>query len=215
MKNSKPIKNIYVIGIGPGHPDYILPIAKKTINAMDIIISGKRNQKYLALENQLVYTIKGPLSDLKDYIKKCPSDQKIGIVVSGDPSFYSLLNWTKTNFKTHKINTVPGISSIQYLFNRLNKSHHKSYWVSLHGRENNFIDHIKNHRFIALLTDQDNTPNKIAKKLIDNNLTYKMHVGENLSYASETITSGLPEEIIERDDYKLSVVIIENENYKG
>jgi precorrin-6B methylase 1 len=42
-----------------------------------------------------------------------------------------------------------------------------------------------------------------------------MHVGENLSYASEAITSGLPKEIIQRDNYELSVVIIENENYKG
>jgi cobalt-precorrin-7 (C5)-methyltransferase len=215
MKNSKINKKIYIIGIGPGHPDYILPIAKETIKSMDIIVSGKRNQKYLALDNQIVYTIKGPLSDLKNYIEKCPMDQKIGIVVSGDPSFYSLLNWTKNNFKSHKIVTVPGISSVQYFFTMLNKSHHKSYWVSLHGRENNFIDHIENHRFVALLTDQYNTPNKIAQKLINNNLTYRMHVGENLSYASEKITSGLPEEILQREDYELSVVIIENENYKG
>jgi|AntRauTorckE6833_2_1112554.scaffolds.fasta_scaffold12907_2 cobalt-precorrin-7 (C5)-methyltransferase len=215
MKNSRTVKNIYVIGIGPGHPDYILPIAKKTINAMDVIVAGKRNQKCLALDNQIVYTIKGPLSHLKDYIDKCPSDQKIGLVVSGDPSFYSLLNWTKMNFETHKIITVPGISSLQYFFTRLNKAYHKSYWVSLHGRENNFIQHIKNHRFVALLTDQINTPKAIAKKLIDNHLTYQMHVGENLSYASETITSGSPEEIIKKDNYKLSVVIIENENYKG
>jgi len=215
MKNLNDHKTIYIIGIGPGHTDYILPMAQKTIQAMDFIAAGKRNQEHLKLNNQEIYTIKGSLSKLKEAILECAYDKRIGIVVSGDPSFYSLLQWTKRNFKEYTIKTIPGISSVQYFFNQLNKSHHKSYWVSLHGRDNEYISHLKNHRFVALLTDANNTPYTIAKNLIYNKCIYKIYVGEDLSYTSERITSGLPKKILQRNDYKPSVVIIENENYKG
>jgi len=215
MKISQATKRLYIIGIGPGHKDYILPQAKITIKKMDVIIAGKRHLDSFNLSEKEIYTIKGSLSHLKTYISELPENKKIGMIVSGDPSFYSILEWTKRNFVDYKIETISGISSLQYFFNRLNKSYHKSYWVSLHGRDNDFISKINEHRYVALLTDQMHSPHWIAKKMIQQSKKNKMYVGENLSYDNEIITSGLPEEILKKDNSKLSVVIIENENYKG
>ena len=32
-----------IAGIGPGNPDFLCPIAKKHIEAADVLIGGKRN----------------------------------------------------------------------------------------------------------------------------------------------------------------------------
>ena len=202
---------IYIIGIGPGHKDYILPKATNTIKKMDIIISGKRNLKNFDLDNKDIYLIDAKLEKLKKYIKN-NLDKKIGVIVSGDPSFYSMLNFIKRNFKENIKETIPGISSVQYLFNKLNITSEKKFQLSLHGRDNKFINKIKTHRYIALLTDEKRNPKYIADKLIANNMNNKMYIGENLSYKDENIEIKRPKKIKDRK-YKMSVVLIENEDY--
>lgn len=202
---------IYIIGIGPGHKDYILPKAKNTIKKMDILISAKRNLENINLKNQDTYLIDAKLEKLKKYIKK-NLDKKIGVIVSGDPSFYSMLSFLKRNFKDNIKETIPGISSVQYFFNKLNITSEKTYQMSLHGRKDKFIEKIDNHRYLALLTDKKRNPKYIADKLIDNNINYKMYIGENLSYKDENIEITRPKKL-KKNKFKMSVVLIENEDY--
>ncbi|MGM0379470.1 MAG: precorrin-6y C5,15-methyltransferase (decarboxylating) subunit CbiE [Bacillota bacterium] len=202
---------IYIIGIGPGNKDYILPKATKTIKKMDIIISAKRNLENINIKKQEIYLIDAKLDKLKNYIKD-NLNQKIGVIVSGDPSFYSMLSFIKRNFKDDIKETISGISSVQYLFNKLNITSEKTYQMSLHGRDENFIENIKNHRYLALLTDKKRNPKYIADKLIENNINYKMYIGQNLSYKDENIEVKRPKKIKNRK-YKMSVVLIENEDY--
>lgn len=203
---------IYIIGIGPGNKDYILPRATKKIKKMDIIISAKRNLRNIDLKDQEIYLIDAKLEKLKVYIKK-NLNKNIGVVVSGDPSFYSMLSFLKRNFKDNLKETIPGISSVQYLFNKLNITSEKSYQMSLHGRDESFIGKIKNHRYLALLTDKKRGPKYIADKLIKNDLNYQMYIGENLSYKNEKIKIVKPKKLNDCE-FNMSVVLIKNENYQ-
>lgn len=209
------MNKIYVIGVGPGDPNYILPIAQQQIKSLDIVIAGERNQRHFDLTDKEVYTIKGSLEQLQDYIEKQDDNRMIGVLVSGDPGFYSMQRWLIQKFGEETIEIIPGVSSVQYFFNRLKKSHEKSYWVSLHGRDNEFLSQIKNHRYTVLLTDHQKTPQSIAKQMIEHGLVYQMYVGENLSYSEEKITKGLPKEIVDHKKFDMSVVVIENDRFKG
>jgi len=207
------MNKIQIIGIGPGHSDYILPIATRKINEMDIIISGKRNLEFLDIKNKEIYLITADLNSLTKFINE-NIFKKIGIIVSGDPAFYSMLKFIKRNFKENEYEIIAGISSLTYFFNKIKRSYEKSYFISIHGRDEEFIDKIESHRYVGLLTDNINSPKYIAEELIINNMNYKMYIGENLSYSNEKIYSGYPEDIVKISSFEMSVVVIENENYK-
>lgn len=209
------MNKINIVGIGPGHREYILPIAYQVVDGSDLIIASKRQQKAFDLEKKEVFTLTADFQTLKRVIETHRSSKVISLLVSGDPTFYSMLRWMKKNFNEEEFHVIPGISSIQYFFNKLKKSYHKSYWVSLHGRENEYVSKIEHHRYVALLTDAKNTPATIARTLYDRDLCYTMYIGENLSYDSEVILKGTPVDFLEKREYKISVVVIENENYKG
>lgn len=78
----------------------------------------------------------------------------------------------------------------------------------MHGREENFIEVVKENKLSIWLTDK-NTPSELSKRLIENSIECTIYVGENLSYEDENITIGSPREICEKDYGDLSVIIIE------
>lgn len=206
------MNKVYVVGLGPGHRDYILPIALKIINNSDIIIGGKRHLESVDTENKEVYILDGRLESFIDFIKENYNEKKIAVVVSGDTGFYSLLKYIKRNLNKEIIEVIPGISSMQYMFSKLGESWDDAYIGSLHGREENFIEKIKEYKKVGLLTDKKWTPSKIANELVENNLKHRtIYVGENLSYEDEKIYKFKSDDIKENAPYKMSVVVIINE----
>lgn len=204
---------VYIVGIGPGSREYMLVKAIEILEKSDIIIGFKRaidSIVFIKDKNRiLVKTLKGILDIINNNENK-----SIAIVASGDPCFYGISDYINRNYKGGLI-TIPGISSFQYLMSKLNKSWQGAYLGSLHGREENFIEKVKNHKISIWLTDKVNSPEKICKRLFREKLSVKVYIGENLSYDDERILIGKPEEFIHTEFYDLSVVIIENEIHKG
>ena len=135
-------------------------------------------------------------------------NEQVAVLVSGDTGFYSFLDMLKKHFEEDALETFPGISSLQYMFSRLNKSYHNAYIGSVHGREVE-ADIFKNHQTIGLLTDRKQNPNQIINRLIDLNISATVYVGENLSYESEEVTTVHTSKPIERTYSDLCVVVIQ------
>jgi len=207
------MNKFYIVGVGPGNPEYILPIANKIVLDSDVVIGGERNiQSFDIKEKEIIY-IKSKLSEIVEYIKK-NKEKKISVIVSGDTGFYSMLGFISKNFERHEYIVIPGISSMQYMFSKIGVMWNDAFIGSVHGRELDYIEKVNSYKFVGLLTDRINTPNNIAEKFKDmNNII--MYVGENLSYENEKITRGSPKEIVAGKYDKLNVVIIENTNYGG
>jgi cobalt-precorrin-7 (C5)-methyltransferase len=205
------MNKVTVIGIGPGNKDYILPIAYRIIEQCDILVGGKRNLEIFQYLDKEKYMYNSNLQGMCDYILANKEEKKIGIIVSGDTGFYSLLDYLDSKIGKDCIDVIPGISSYQYLFSRLGKSYKNYGLYSLHGREIKWIDMLRDQKGIFLLTDKINSPIRIAEQLIDEGLReVTMIVGENLSYDNEKITIDIPENIMKQDFSVLSVVVIEN-----
>jgi len=204
-----------VVGIGPGSFDYVLPIALKTIKNSDVLIGGERQleafsviEKFSEMEH---IVLKSNYTDVVEYISENYSKKRISVLVSGDTGFYSLLKFIKRHFEPTQFNVVPGISSLQYLFARVGMTWQDAYLTSVHGRENEYVNGIKEMGVVGLLTDLKNSPSKIAETLIVQGLSdLRMIVGERLSYEDEKITEGTPEEIKAMAFESLTVVIVVN-----
>lgn len=197
---------VKIIGLGPGAPDYILPIATKEMKSTDVIIGFKRAIESLDYIDVPKKTIKS-LKELLKYIVDNPN-QTVGVVASGDPCFYGVLEYIKKNIDG-TINVIPGISSFQYLMSKLQKSWHEAHVGSLHGRKADFGRLVKEYPVSVWLTDTVQNPSYICKRLLESTDSYWVYVGENLSYPDEKITRGNPKELINNSWSDLCVVVVE------
>ena len=201
---------IYIVGIGPGHKDYILNKALKVMEVCDLIIGFKR-----AVESiDFIDTDKKcmtKLSDLDQYILE-NNQKNIAIIASGDPTFYGITNYIKSRAKV-EFEVIPGISSFQYMTCKMKLPWNKAHLGSLHGRKENFISYVKNNNLSIWLTDKENCPKNLCKILIEHGIKCTVLIGENLSYDNEVIYEGNPQDFIEKDFDDLNIFIV-NRDYK-
>lgn len=197
---------ITLVGLGPGSKEYMLLKAIETLNNSSIIIGFSRAVESL----DFISTPKVAVNNLKgiiEFIENNPSEN-IGIVASGDPCFYGVLNYLKRNIN-EEITVIPGISSFQYLMSKLGKPWQEAKLSSLHGREGDFIKEVREVNLSIWLTDKINNPTKLAKQLHDENIECTIYVGENLSYEDEKITTGSPKEIEAKEFSELNIMVVE------
>ncbi|NRW85928.1 cobalt-precorrin-7 (C5)-methyltransferase [Clostridium beijerinckii] len=189
---------IYIVGLGPGHRDYIMPKALEILKKSNIIIGFKRALDSLEfIDNKKIYINK--LIDINEYI--CDEKNRsmiISIVASGDPTFYGITNYIKSK-ATLEFQVIPGISSFQYLTCKLNMSWNNAYLGSLHGRKEDFLTVVNNHDLSIWLTDKENNPAILCEILHKEKVRCKVVIGENLSYEDEIITNGTPEEFMNKN----------------
>ncbi|KOR24753.1 precorrin-6y C5,15-methyltransferase (decarboxylating) subunit CbiE [Clostridium sp. L74] len=198
-------KKIYIVGLGPGHKDYMLNGAINNLEKVDIIIGFRRAIESLDFINN-EKKIVNKISEILDYIKE-NKDKNISIVASGDPCFYGISNYIKNNYEG-KIEVISGISSYQYMMAKINESWQNSFLGSLHGREEEFIEKVKSYEKSIWLTDKNNSPDKLCKRLVENNIEAEVIVGENLSYKDERIIKGTSQELENMRFSDLTVVYI-------
>ena len=203
-----------VVSLGPGHPDYILPIAKKEIAAAEVILCGERHlESFDATGKEVMIIGRGtPLSELMQRVMECYPVRKTAIVVSGDCGFYSLLTYTKKRIPSEDIEAIPGISSLQYLFAKIGMTWQDAEMMSLHGRDQDLPGRAATGKKIGILTDGEHNTAYIAKTLRENGYGEKfLYVGEDLSYSDERITRLTVEEGLSFKEKGMAVVVIADE----
>lgn len=199
---------VYIVGIGPGNRDYILPKALEIMQESDIILGfGRAMESVDFIDKKKIKVSK--ISEVVEELEK-NKDKVISVVASGDPLYYGITEYIKNNYPG-EIKVIPGISSFQYLSGRLNKSWQGAYLGSLHGREEEFINKVRENKLSIWLTDSKNSPKDLAQRFLEEGLNPRMYVGENLSYEDEKIEIGYPEEMKNKEFSSLCVLLLENE----
>ncbi|RJX24721.1 MAG: precorrin-6y C5,15-methyltransferase (decarboxylating) subunit CbiE [Dethiobacter sp.] len=183
------MNKIYILGMGPGNSSYVSPLVMETARTCDILLGGKRNLELVAGFPQEKIEIGGDIPSLLDFIRQRAETKKLGILVSGDPGLFSLLNAIRRSFPLENLEVIPGISSIQYLFAKLRLSWHDCVILSLHGKEEKDLAAIvRDNPKVAIFTDKKNTPAGICHLLLREGIRgKKVVIGENLSYPEEKI----------------------------
>lgn len=201
------MEKINVLGMGPGHRDYVLPITSKLIEESDVIVSSARLLQGLELAGKAVYEI-GGLAEAVEHIRQ-NRHKKISVLVSGDSCFYSMLSFLLKHFKSEELNVEPGIGSLQYMFSRLGMSWSEAFMGSVHGRELDFAELSLSYKAVGLLTDGKWSPKAIAEVLVEKGLGDKiMYIGEKLSYENEKISRVKAEDAAVSRVYDMCVVVI-------
>ena len=207
------MRRIKIIGAGPGSREYLLPTAIDHAQECDLLLgSGRALELFSDLHIEMI-GCSGRLYHYKKIIKDEAGEKRVGVVVTGDPGFYSLLAFLRREFSKEELEVIPGISSIQYLFSKIATPWQDYRLLSFHGRQiSNLEEILAQSKGVTLLTDSKMNPGAIARELVDTPYRdYRAIVGENLSYPEENINIASIKEIANKDDFQMSVMVIDNE----
>lgn len=198
---------LYIVGMGPGSREYILPKAMEVLENSDVIIGFSRLIKELDFLKKKVVKVDS-LGEIIEFINEYGKENTMSIVASGDPTFFGISEYINKNF-IGNVEVIPGLSSFQYLTSKINKSWNNAYTGSIHGRETNFIEKVLIYPLSIWLTDNKNNSAALCKLLYENKINCKVIIGENLSYKNERVLQGVPEEFLKEEISSMSILIVE------
>lgn len=207
-------KKVTLVGIGMGDSSQLTLEAVDACENADVIIGAERMLS--SVQTYCSNTFNAYISDeIMEFIKSHEEYSNVVVALSGDVGFYSAAKKLieAVEKEGYELKLVCGISSVVYLCSKLKTSWEDIHLLSIHGRDANIVASVKaNKKTFALLSGADSVRN-VCSSLIEAGLeSVTLHVGENLSYENEKITSGQPEDLKDSDFGKLCVVLIINDN---
>lgn len=198
---------IKIIGVGPGSPKFLSQVAIDIIENGTNILAFERIAKDLKDLNPNIQVVKKVDEAIEILAQK---DQGI-LLASGDALFFGIGDLVqRKGLVVDEI--IPGLSSVQYLYNKLKKSYSSNVTLSVHGRDVDFSQ-LEPGGLYSFLIDDKRGANYISRELNQLNYKGKLYAGYNLSYDDESIFSFDIGETIE-EPCELGVVVVELEDTK-
>ncbi len=194
-----------LIGIGDDGIQSLLPMYETWIQESEVLVGGKRQLSFFPDYAGEKVVIQGKLSSLVERLKE--EKRETVVLASGDPLFYGIGSYLARELD---IELYPYVSSIQLAFAKIGERWHDAYVTSVHGRSmKGLAQKIDGKEKIALLTDAEHSPNRIASYLLSFGMTeYKAFVGENLGGEQERCRWFSLEEMEKEEFSPLNVVIL-------
>ena len=202
---------IIVAGIGPGAPEYLVPVAKKYIDTAGVLLGSRRALDTFAKPGTKTMAITGDIEAVLDFIKEECRHADVVVMVSGDPGYYSLLAALRNVFPISQLQVIPGISSMQLAFARLALPWQMARLLSLHGRGPDGQDlHYQKGAVLGILTDTAYTSQAIARLLLDHGWPSetKVYCCARLSYEDEEIVAATLGTIVTIQDFSHCIMVV-------
>jgi len=198
---------ISVIGMGPGDARLRTQAAQALIAQADILVGWARLLADFPDFQGEKRVLNADIDGLIDWLQS-KTEQNIVVLASGDPLLFGIGKRITERLPKQSCQIISGISSIQYLFSRVQLDMNDLYITSSHGKQPDF-DFIFQHDKVAIVTDKVVGPFQIAQEIQQRGLSRTLIVGENLSYPDERLHFLQPEQV--QPDYDMNVVVILNE----
>jgi precorrin-6Y C5,15-methyltransferase (decarboxylating) len=181
---------VYLIGISNfGCLDLTSRIINKVVTS-DVLVGGERHLSYFPQFKGEKIVLKSNITSTIAEIAKLNKNQNISVIASGDPMFFGIGELLLKYIEKKEVLILPHISSIQYAFAKLGEKWQDATFLSVHGRDiYGIANKLSKLNKVAILTDKNNTPTKIAKHLIQFNQTdFEVFLCEEMSYEDGKIT---------------------------
>ena len=205
---------VALLGLGVS-PQNLAPEAMRWLERAEVLVGGKRHLQDFAAHPALKIQLQAPLEQTLETISKVSEERRTLVLASGDPLFFGIGRRLIELLGRERLQVLPNISTVQYLFARLAEPWEDAVVVSLHGRGGASADSgpwlqvVREHAKVAIYTDPHNTPGKIAELLLAAGLSdCTLAVGEDLGTPLEKIALFSLEEAQSKDFSPLNVVAV-------
>ena len=212
---------ISIVGVGPGSPEYVTPVAKKAVATAQVIIGAERALSLFADEirgETIKLTAKNINYALKNAVESSQQGKLVVILSTGDPGFSGLLRtFSKLTIETNvEVDVIPGISSVQVCAARLLLPWDEMRLFTFHQHateeeKRELFESVRSRRIVMLLPESKSfSPAEVAKFLISKGVSANTpaFVCENLTLKDERIVSATLAGVSERSFSSLCVMVI-------
>ena len=203
---------ITLVGIGMGNPDTLTAEGREALLDADVIIGAARMLEGLpegCTRDRIAAVAPQAIADA---IEMKSMARHICVAFSGDVGFYSGAKNLYALLEPYPVETVCGVTTVQYFCARLKRPWQNMRLLSGHGREVDVVAQVSRTRECFFLTGGEITPMTICRDLTEAGLGHvNVTVGEMLSYAAERITADRADRLLEQSFDKLSAVIVDND----
>ncbi|MGG3801303.1 precorrin-6y C5,15-methyltransferase (decarboxylating) subunit CbiE [Metabacillus fastidiosus] len=198
-------QSIKLIGIGDNGQESLLPQYAQWIEESEVLVGGERVLAFFPNYQGEKISVKGGLKAIVERLQE--ENRPTVVLASGDPLFYGIGGYLSSKIN---IEVYPYLSSVQLAFSKMGESWQDAHFVSVHGRSmKGLAQKVDGRAKIALLTDAENSPNRIAEYLLSFGMTeYKAFVAENIGGENERYRWFTLDEMKEVEFSPLNVVIL-------
>lgn len=217
-KKTSTVRELYLIGVGPGDVSLLTKEAEEVILKADVLIGAKRMVE-TALEavqdshspGEKPYFISYKKEEIYDFLQAHSEYGKAALLYSGDMGFYSGAKGMEIFEQEYELHRISGIASPVYFLNRLGIPWNEVQLMSCHGQNLNLIPVICKREKTAALLGQREDVAKICEQLVNLGMEeVRITVGEWLSYPNERISRGTATEFLEKEFDALAIALFEN-----
>jgi len=192
---------IYIVGAGPGSPEYVTPIARRIVQNACVVVGSERVLELFKsdIKGEVVVLTAKNFKQAVGYALECAKKGKNAALIStGDPCFAGLLRTVLKEFgEDLDLEVIPGISSVQACAARLRICWDNAALLSFHeGNEENktvLLEVLKSGKTAIILPDPKNfTPKDIARFLISKGVDGEMQtfICENMMHIKGCCLAG-------------------------
>lgn len=183
-------KKLFIVGCGPGSPDYLTPVALKAIQSASVILGVRKLLDLFPDVNAQRIVLGRNISEAVNKISMYIETQVVAVLVSGDPGLFSLARLVVDKYGRDSCEIIPGISSAQTAFARLGLSWHDARLISAHKKvpEDDPVALYREFRKLAIFAGNAQTGKWLASSFVNFTDKPDVVVCENLTLQDEKIT---------------------------
>ncbi len=125
---------IFIVGCGPGGPEYVTPAANGAVACAKIVMGAKRLRCLFPESTSRQVPLPAEVEPALRAIAEHSQAGPVAVLVSGDPGLFSLAKAMVSRFGRGNCEVVPAVSSLQVAFARLALDWSDLRMLSAHGR---------------------------------------------------------------------------------
>lgn len=201
---------VHIIGIGDNGANGLAQKAGEIISQAEILFGGERHLSFFPALSARKVAVKSNLKEVAEEISRNLGKKRIVVLASGDPLFYGIAKYLMAKIPKEKFEIIPYLSSMQVAFAKVKETWEDATLVSLHAKPiENLLEAAGTSKKLGIFTDEQNTPARIAKTLLENGADgFRAYVCENLEGESERITEWNLSDLVRQEFSPLNVLIL-------
>jgi len=180
---------VMVVGIGEDGCVGLSARAASAVASAQVLVGGERQLEFFPQFRGERIVLKGGMGAALERVAQLAEEHNVCVLASGDPLFFGVGGLIVKKLGAEHVELVPQPSSVQQAFARVGIAWQEATFVSVHGRPlEGVATRLRRARVAAILTDEENSPARIAAHLAAYGLNgLRAWVCEDLGGAAEKV----------------------------
>jgi cobalt-precorrin-7 (C5)-methyltransferase len=204
MKDNE--RTIFIVGCGPGSPEFLTLAALNAIQGAEVIVGAKRLLELVPEGSGERIAVDADINRVLDEIEKHGKTKTVAVLVTGDPGIFSLARPVIERFGRERCCVIPGVSSLQEAFARLSLEWHDAKIIDAHGADPQEDMNISGDKIAVFAGRKESCiwAARLGKKLGDG---YRTFLCEDLTLPGERVREITPDDLLKENPSSRSIII--------